>query len=93
VVLDEIARHHRIGDGSDEQLLDEAMPHGIRPARLARGAKGFGEPFRHDAGPHLGLDRQDNGSTRLRAPGFRVNSDRKPVRQKLTLLRRAAAEG
>jgi len=45
VVLDEIARHHRIGDGSDEQLFDEAMPHGIRPARLARGAQGFGEAF------------------------------------------------
>jgi hypothetical protein len=26
VVLDEIARHHRIGHGSGEQLLDEAMP-------------------------------------------------------------------
>jgi hypothetical protein len=26
VVLNEIARHHRIGHGSSEQLLDEAMP-------------------------------------------------------------------
>jgi hypothetical protein len=45
VVLDEIACHHRIGDGSDEQLLDEAVPYGIRPTRLARGAQGFGEVF------------------------------------------------
>ena len=36
MVLDEIARHHRIGHGSGEQLVDEAMPHGIRPGRLAR---------------------------------------------------------
>ena len=50
VVLDEIARHHRIGYGSGEQLLDEAMPHGMRPARLARSAQGFGEGFRHDVG-------------------------------------------
>ena len=36
MVLDEIARHHRIGHGSGEQLVDETMPHGIRPGRLAR---------------------------------------------------------
>jgi hypothetical protein len=48
VVLNEIARQHHIGLGSGEQLLDEAMPHGIRPARLACSAQGFGEAFRHD---------------------------------------------
>jgi hypothetical protein len=48
MVLDEIARHHRIGHGSGEQLFDEAMPHGLRPVGLARGAQGFGEAFRHD---------------------------------------------
>jgi hypothetical protein len=52
VVLDEIARHHRIGHGSGEQLVDEAMPHGIRPGRLARSAQYLGEAFRH-VGPHL----------------------------------------
>src|ERR1700738_3689277 len=51
-VLDEIARHHRIGHGSGEQLVDEAMPHGIRPGRLARSAQYLGEAFRH-VGPHL----------------------------------------
>src|SRR5437868_8278046 len=50
MVLDEIARHHRIGSG--EQLVDEAMPHGIRPGRLARSAQYLGEAFRH-VGPHL----------------------------------------
>jgi hypothetical protein len=47
VVLDEITRHHRIWHRSGEQLLDEAVPHGMRPARLACGAQGFGEAFRH----------------------------------------------
>src|SRR5437588_9581078 len=47
-----IARHHRIGHGSGEQLVDEAMPHGIRPGRLARSAQYLGEAFRH-FGPHL----------------------------------------
>jgi hypothetical protein len=51
VILDEIARHHRIGYGSGEQLLDEAMPHGPRPARLARSAQDFGEAFGHDVVP------------------------------------------
>src|SRR5580704_9119919 len=46
VVLDEIARHHRIGYSSGEQLVDEAMPHGIRPGRLARSAQYLGEAFR-----------------------------------------------
>ena len=32
MVLDEIARHHRIGHGSGEHLLDEAMPHGSHQA-------------------------------------------------------------
>ena len=45
MVLDEIARHHRIGHGSGEQFLDEAMPHGIRPGRLARSAQYLGEAF------------------------------------------------
>ena len=49
-VLDEITRHYDIGHGSGEQLLDEAMPHGVRPIRLARIAQGFGEAFRHDVG-------------------------------------------
>jgi hypothetical protein len=62
VVLDEIARHHRIGHGPGEQLLDEAMPHGMRPARLARSAQGFGEAFRHDVGPRRRFDHQDSGS-------------------------------
>src|ERR1700726_4152364 len=53
VVLNEIARHHRIGHGSGEQLLDEAMPHGIRPGRLTRSPQDFGEAFRHDVGPIL----------------------------------------
>ena len=44
----EIARHHRIGHGSGEQLLDEAMPHGMCPARFAGNAQGFGGAFRHD---------------------------------------------
>ena len=48
VVLDEIARHHRIWHRSGEQLLDEAVPHGMRPAGLACGAQGFGEAFRHE---------------------------------------------
>src|SRR6266436_5295748 len=52
VVLDEVARHHRIGHGAGEQLVDEAMPHGIRPGRLARSAQYLGEAFRH-VGPHL----------------------------------------
>jgi hypothetical protein len=52
VVLDEITRHHRIGHGSGEQLVDEAMPHGIRPGQLARSAQYLGEAFRH-VGPHL----------------------------------------
>jgi hypothetical protein len=56
VVLDEIACHHRIGHGSGEQLLDEAMPHGIRSARLARSAQGFSEAFRHDVGSHLRVE-------------------------------------
>jgi hypothetical protein len=38
VVLDEIARHHRIGHGSSEQFLDKKMPHGMRPVRFARSA-------------------------------------------------------
>jgi hypothetical protein len=38
VVLNEIAGHHRIGYGSGKQLLHKAMPHGIRPVRLARSA-------------------------------------------------------
>jgi hypothetical protein len=56
VVLDEIARHHRIGHGSGEQLVDEAMPHGIRPGRLGRSAQYLGE--RHAAGVVVvGVDR------------------------------------
>jgi hypothetical protein len=51
VVLDEIARHHRIGHASGEQLVDEAMPHGIRPGRLARSAQYFGEAFRQRWSP------------------------------------------
>ena len=39
MVLNEIARYHRVGHGSGEQLFDEAMPHGIRPGRLARSAQ------------------------------------------------------
>jgi imidazolonepropionase-like amidohydrolase len=42
VVLDEITCHYDIGHGSSEQLLDEAMPHGMRPVRLVRIAQGFG---------------------------------------------------
>jgi hypothetical protein len=41
-----------VGHGSGEQLVDEAMPHGIRPGRLARSAQYLGEAFRH-VGPHL----------------------------------------
>src|SRR6202035_1454777 len=66
VVLNEIARHHRIGHGSGEQLLNEAMPHGIRPGRLARSAQDFGEAFRHDFGPHLTFDHKDSGSMKPR---------------------------
>src|SRR5882724_11207546 len=62
VVLDEIARHHRIWDGSGEKLLDEAIPHGLRPARLARSAQGFGEAFRHDVGSDRRFDHQNSGS-------------------------------
>jgi hypothetical protein len=32
MILNEIARYHRVGHGSGEQLFDEAMPHGIRSA-------------------------------------------------------------
>jgi hypothetical protein len=39
VVLDEIARHRCIGHGSGEQLFEKAMPHGLRPTRLARSAQ------------------------------------------------------
>jgi len=79
VVLDEIARHHCIGHASGKQLLDEAMPHGIRPTRLARGAQDFGEAFRHDVGSHLRFDRQDNGSTRLKGSRVRENYARQIV--------------
>src|SRR6266436_5315969 len=48
VVLDEIARHYDIEHGSSVQLLDKAMSHGLRPARLASSAQGFGEAFRHE---------------------------------------------
>ena len=34
VVLDEITRHDRIWHRSGEQLLDEAVPHSMRPTRL-----------------------------------------------------------
>ena len=60
MVLDQIARHHRIGHGSGEQLLDKAMLRGMRPARLARSAQGFGEAFSHDVGSRRRLDHQDN---------------------------------
>ncbi len=36
------------------------MPRGLRPARLARGAQGFGEAFRHDVGSHLGFGQRLN---------------------------------
>ena len=51
MILDQIARYHRIGHGSAEQLVDETMSHRLRPARLARGAQGFGEALRHDVSP------------------------------------------
>jgi hypothetical protein len=58
---DEITRHYDIGHSSGEQLLDEAMPHGMRPVRLARIAQGFGEAFRHEVWfPRF--DHQDSGS-------------------------------
>jgi hypothetical protein len=66
VVLDEIARHHRIGHGSGEQFFDEAMPHGMRPARLASSAHGYGEAFRHDVGSRRRFDHQDSGSMKPR---------------------------
>jgi hypothetical protein len=47
MVLNQVARHHRIGHGAGEQLLDEPMPHGIRPGWLAGSAQDFGESFRH----------------------------------------------
>ena len=59
VVLDEIARHHRIRHGSSEQLLDKAMPHGMRPVRFARSSQGFSEAFRHDAGSHRLFNHQE----------------------------------
>jgi len=34
-----------------KQLVDEAMPHGIQPGRLARRAQDFGEAFRHVGPP------------------------------------------
>jgi hypothetical protein len=65
VVLDEITRHNCIGHGSGEQRLDKAMPHGMRPARLARSAQSFGESW-HDVGSRRRHDRQDSGSMQPR---------------------------
>jgi hypothetical protein len=47
VVLDQIAGHHRVGHSSGKKLPDEAMPHGLRPVGLTRGAQGFGESLGH----------------------------------------------
>jgi len=39
-----------IEHSSGEQFVDEAMPHGMPPARLARSAQGFGASRRASAG-------------------------------------------
>jgi hypothetical protein len=52
VVLNEIARHHCIGHRSRQQLSDEAVAYGLRPAGLARRAQGFGKALGHDVGSH-----------------------------------------
>jgi hypothetical protein len=66
VVLNEIARHHRVGHGSGEQLFDEAMSQGIRPGRLARSAQDFGDAFGQRVGSHLKFDHQHSGSMKPR---------------------------
>jgi hypothetical protein len=62
VILDEVSRHNRIGHGSSEQLLDEATPYSVRPARLARSAQGFSEAFGHDVGSRRRFDHPASGS-------------------------------
>ena len=49
MVLDQIAGHHAIGKRPREQFRHEAVLHGLRPGRLARAAKDFGEAFGHYA--------------------------------------------
>ena len=62
----EIARHHRIGHGSGEQLLDETMYRRLRPAGLACRAQGFGEAFRHDIASRRGFHHRRGGSIKAR---------------------------
>ena len=38
VVLNEIARHHRIGHSFGEQLVHKAMLHSVQPTSLTRSA-------------------------------------------------------